>query len=70
MTLGDDFVSMIEALKKSMFYGFDLLEMFSNDTPQLDSFCDLQGISCPKMSLFLLTTLQTVVFSWFGVSSP
>lgn len=45
-----------------MFYGFDLLEMFSNGTPQLGSFCDLQGTSCPKMSLFLLTTLQTVVF--------
>lgn len=49
------------ALKKNN-YGFDLLESFSNGTPQLDSSCDFQGISYPKMSLFLLTTLPTVLF--------
>lgn len=38
-----------------------MLESFSNGTPQLDSSCDFQGISFPKMSLFLMTTLPSVI---------
>jgi len=49
------------ALKKTN-YGFDLLESFSNGTPELDSSWDFQGLSYSKISLFLLTAPQTVIF--------
>lgn len=55
------FISMFDGIKKNI-YSFDLLESFSNGTPWLDCSCDLQGISYTKILLFLLTTLQPVLF--------
>lgn len=62
----DYFLSMTDGIKKKILKmalkKIFFLERLTNGTSQLNSYPDFQSISYPKISLFLLTTLQTVIF--------